>query len=164
MHSTSLCHAKSRSMKFSNRYWKNTARIFYVILMIFLSAAVILPSLFTYLLASKSFPSTTSKSEKYGNHCGGISSYLLWEINTTTTITMKLNTSECGFSQTPIYFVSVNGAGNHYCLKGYNAIYLPTYNSFQIYAEYECSPMTSTTLKNFTLMRQYNVNWIGFYL
>lgn len=104
-----------------------------------------------------------SEVSGFRNHCAGISSYLLWEINSTTTITMKVNTSNCTFAETPLYFVSLNGAGNHFCLTGYGAIYLSTKQSFQIYAQYECSLVNSIFLWNLTQRQAYNINWLGFY-
>ena len=89
----------------------------------------------------------------------------MWQINSTFTITMQVNTSECNFPSTPLYFVDIIGQGSHFCLTGYNAIYLPTTESFQIYAQYRCPVVTmdSILLLNLTLFRIYNVSWVGFY-
>ena len=79
---------------------------------------------------------------------------------------MQVNTSECNFPSTPLYFIYMAGLGNHFCLTGYNAIYLPTTESFQIYTQLQCSGASvysSALLLNMTRTRQFNVSWIGFY-
>lgn len=78
-------------------------------------------------------------------------------------ITMKVNTSNCNFTVIPLYFVSINGAGNHYCLTGYNAIYEPTEQSFQIYAQPSCIPWSATTMLSYAVINRWTVNWVGFY-
>ena len=99
----------------------------------------------------------------YTNHCSGISSKNLWQINSTTTITMIINTTQCSFPKAPLYFVSIVSGSSHYCLVGYSAIYLPTNESFQIYTRYVCSPMSSTSLLTLAQGSSYNVYWTGFY-
>jgi hypothetical protein len=76
---------------------------------------------------------------------------------------MKLNTSECNFNNIPLYFVSIAGNSDHYCLIGYGAIYLPTTESFQIYAESTCGGWDATTLMSLATTHGWNVNWMGFY-
>lgn len=100
----------------------------------------------------------------YTNHCGGISPASLWQIDSNTTVTIIINTTECNFPKTPLYFVSILGNGSQYCLFGYNAIYLPTSESFQIYTRYACSSaVSSNLLLSLTQSRGYDVNWAGFY-
>ncbi len=76
---------------------------------------------------------------------------------------MILNTSQCNFPDTPLYFASMAGLSNHFCLTGYDAIYLPTPESFQIYTQYICSTISSTFLLNMSQKYAYNVNWMGFH-
>jgi hypothetical protein len=104
-----------------------------------------------------------SESSIYTNHCAGISPYSQWQINDTTTITMKVDTSQCNFNDTPLYFVSIVGAGNHFCLIGYGAIYLPTKVSFQIYTQSTCGGWNSATLMSLAASDLWNVTWMGFY-
>jgi hypothetical protein len=76
---------------------------------------------------------------------------------------MEINTTQCNFQDTPLYFVSMAGLGNHFCLAGYGAIYLPTTESFQIYTQFICGTISSTVLLNMSQTNAYNVNWMGFY-
>ena len=77
---------------------------------------------------------------------------------------MIINTTECNFPKIPLYFVSVLGAGNQFCLHGYNAIYLPTKESFQIYTGYICpSVKNSTVLLSLSQTSVFDINWTGFY-
>lgn len=97
------------------------------------------------------------------NHCASISSNSLWQIDSPITITMKIDTTSCSFNRTPLYFVSIAGNANHYCLAGYGAIYQPTKESFQIYTKSTCGGWNSTTLLSYALSYEWNVNWMGFY-
>jgi hypothetical protein len=76
---------------------------------------------------------------------------------------MILNTSQCNFIETPLYFISVGGTSNHYCLTGYDAIYQPTNESFQIYTTSVCVGYNATTMISYAASYNWNVNWVGFY-
>lgn len=97
------------------------------------------------------------------NHCAGISSSTLWQLNGTRTITMKIATTECNFHTTPLYFVSMAGINDHVCLHGYHGIDLSTRESFQIYVQFTCFPMNSTVLLSLSQSNAFDVNWVGFY-
>jgi hypothetical protein len=77
---------------------------------------------------------------------------------------MQIDTSECNFNFTPLYFVSIAGVCSHDCLTGYNAIYFPTTGSFQIYAQYSCGVWNATDLLNSSQICGWDVNWMGFFL
>ena len=102
-------------------------------------------------------------SPTHTNHCAGISSRTLWQLNGTTTITMKIDTSECNFPSIPLYFVSMAGMNGHFCLHGYHGIYLSTRESFQISVQFICFPMNSTVLLPLSQTNAFDVNWVGFY-
>ncbi len=104
-----------------------------------------------------------SESSTYRNHCAGISPRSLWQIGTATAITMQLNTSQCDFNDTPLYFVSIAGFSSHFCLTGYGAIYQPTIESFRIYAQSTCGGWNATTLLSYAASYGWDVNWMGFY-
>jgi hypothetical protein len=99
----------------------------------------------------------------YRNHCAGISSRTLWTINTTTVVTMNLNTSQCDFQDTPFYFVSISGISNHYCLTRYGAIYLPMTKSYKIYARSICGGWSAAIMLTYAISYGWDVNVIGFY-
>lgn len=97
------------------------------------------------------------------NHCASISPSSLWQIDTATTIGMTVDTSQCNFKETPLYFVSVTGSMNQICLIGYGAIYQPTKSSFQIYSKSICNGSNVTTMLSDASTYTWNVNWMGFY-
>lgn len=103
------------------------------------------------------------KQYKYSNHCAGISSYTKWTFDTNTTITMTINTSSCVFAQTPLYFCTVSGNSDHFCLTGYDSIEAPTPNSFRIYARGMCPWPIGTTMLGLANSHYWNVHWIGYY-
>jgi hypothetical protein len=76
---------------------------------------------------------------------------------------MNIDTSICSFTDTPLYFVSIAGTANHYCLTGYGAIYVPTQVSFQIYAESTCDNWSAATMLSYATSYEWDVNWMGFY-
>jgi hypothetical protein len=84
-------------------------------------------------------------------------------MDSTTTITMQIDTSECNFNMTPVYITSIAGVCSHSCLTGYDAIYLPTKQSFQIYTRYSCGVLNATDLLNSAQTCGWDVNWMGFF-
>ena len=176
------------STSFNSSAWIYTIMILYSFLAILFLTALIVPSTLVYLLVRRSCKwilniALSNQNESfihsiyciiarteptqlstYTKHCGGISSNTLWQINSTTTITMIINTTQCNFPNTPLYFVSILGLGNQFCLLGYGAIYLPTRESFQIYTRYGCSStVNSTWLLSLAQSSAYNISWAGFY-
>lgn len=109
--------------------------------------------------------SHSSELPRYRRHCSGVSLGSMWQINSTFVITMVVNTTICNFTDTPLYFLSIGGkaVNSHTCLIGHNAIYLPTNQTFQIYAMSTFNPTLATTLVTSAAMHGWNVNWIGFY-
>jgi hypothetical protein len=75
---------------------------------------------------------------------------------------MTIDTSNCNFNSTPLYFTSITGDSVHWRLTGYGAIYVPSQNSFTIYASSYNYP-NSTQLLSFSQIYQWNVSWFGLY-
>jgi len=136
-----------------------------------LLGALIIPTIFTYKLATRMsrFTSTNqselSESVTYRAHCRGVSSYSQWTVNTTYVMTMIVNTTQCNFNNTPLYFAAVTSSAisGHWCLIGHNAIYYATNESFQVYAKSTCVLELATTLISSATGGQWNLAWIGFY-
>jgi len=86
----------------------------------------------------------------------------MWQINSTTIITMTINTTQCNFTTTPLYFVSHHGVSSHWTMSGHAAIYFPTKQSFQIYSK-SVAGITATTLQSYAGTYSWNIDWTGFY-
>ena len=69
----------------------------------------------------------------YPNHCGGVSSYTRWAYYSPTGIYMQINTSNCNFNITPLYYTSIIGDRLQNDLTGCRAIYFPSQYGFRIY-------------------------------
>ena len=98
----------------------------------------------------------------YMNHCAGVSPSTRWQISSNVTLTMIIDTSECNFIDTPLYLTSVGGTANHFCVTGYDAVFLPTRQSFQIYVESTCGTWSASTMMSMATADLWNVNWVGF--
>ena len=98
----------------------------------------------------------------YANHCAGVSPNTLWQISTNVTLTMTIDTSECSFTDTPFYLVSLGGTADHFCVTGYDGVFLPTKQSFQIYIQPTCSGWTANMMLSSATAFEWNVNWVGF--
>lgn len=110
------------------------------------------------IVAQTEIPETTT----YANHCAGVSPNSRWKINTSVTLTMVIDTSECNFIDTPFYLVSMGGTANHFCVTGYDGVFFPTKSSFQIYVQSTCGNLSATTLLSYATTYDWNVNWVGF--
>ena len=78
----------------------------------------------------------------------------------TAAITMDINTSNCTFNSTPMYFTSLGGTGLQYFVGGYTAIYTPNKESFKIYTMPD-NAYNNTVLLNYSQTYQWDVNWFG---
>lgn len=96
------------------------------------------------------------------SHCAGVSPSNRWQISSNVTLTMIIDTTECSFMNTPLYLTSMGGTANHFCVTGYDAVFLPTRQSFQIYIESTCGPWNSSTMLSTATADEWNVNWVGF--
>ena len=94
--------------------------------------------------------------------CAGVSPYTLWQVYSTSGIFMNVNTSNCHFTTTPMYFTSIAGTGDHWNLVSHNAIYVSTSTSFRIYIRALASWSTSM-LMNSSATNIWDVNWVGLY-
>ena len=74
---------------------------------------------------------------------------------------MQINTSQCAFPETPLYFTSISGMSNHWTLFGYGAIVQPTNESFQIYGRSILAGIGAKQLYNSSQTDAWDVDWIG---
>lgn len=102
----------------------------------------------------------SSATVKHPYVCSGVSPYTLWTLFGTVGITMTINTGNCNFNSTPLYFTSLAGYGVHWNVGGYGAIYGPTKNSFAVYTEPLTNYSNVIMLSN-SQTNQWNVNWFG---
>ena len=86
----------------------------------------------------------------------------MWQINSTTIITMIINTTQCNFTTTPLYFVSLHGISHHWKMNGHVAIYFPTNQSFQVYLK-SVVGVSATALLSDASTFSWNIVWTGFY-
>jgi hypothetical protein len=94
-----------------------------------------------------------------GNVCGGISPVTRWSrTERDDTIQMNIDTGNCRFQNTPIYFTSITGGVGHYLLTGINAIYEPSKYGFIINVR-SIDGATANTLMQRSA--QWSVNWFG---
>jgi hypothetical protein len=90
---------------------------------------------FVFLDQTQINQTNSSIAAKQNNYCAGISPYAsIWQLYSTDGIMMNIDTSNCSFNSTPLYFTSVSGISSHWGLADYGAIYVPTTNSFLIFA------------------------------
>ena len=93
-------------------------------------------------------------------HCGGVSSYTFWVINTVDTIRMDIDTSGCAFNQTPLYFATMSGTSSHWSAASYRAIYYATKTSFTVFAT-SLDGSTATTLMSYASTYAWDMTWFG---
>ncbi|CAF4284500.1 unnamed protein product [Rotaria socialis] len=93
--------------------------------------------------------------------CGGISSYTLWQPYDVDVMMMNIDTTNCSFNATPIYFTSMAGLGSHWTLIGYTGISIATNISFTIYAS-SWANWNSTQMVAIAQTSLWNANWLGF--
>jgi len=86
----------------------------------------------------------------------------MWQINSTYIITMIVNTTQCNFTTTPLYFVSLHGVTALWMMGGHAAIYSPTKQSFQIYSK-SLGGGDVTILMYYATTFFWNISWTGFY-
>ena len=75
-------------------------------------------------------------------------------------ITMNIDTSNCTFNSTPLYFTSIAGDNGHWWLIGYGAIYSATRSSFTIYTRSTYDANNAITL-SWSVTQKWNISWFG---
>lgn len=74
---------------------------------------------------------------------------------------MVVNTRNCSFNTTPLYYTSILGSNTHTDLTGNNAIYFASsLTTFNIYVR-SYSRWTTSVLMNYSQIEKWNVSWIG---
>jgi len=71
-------------------------------------------------------------------------------------IMTDIDTSSCGFSQTPKYFTSISGNSNHWSTTGATSIYAETPTGFRVYIWKSGGVSTA-----YAVARNWRVNWIA---
>ena len=92
--------------------------------------------------------------------CSGKSSHTLWQLYNIDGITMAIDTSNCTFTSTPLYFTSMAGISSHWILTSYTAIYSPTPNSFRVFAR-AMNGWNSTEMLDYAQLYSWDINWVG---
>lgn len=77
-----------------------------------------------------------------------------WVQHGSTGIYVDVDTSDCGFTSTPLYFSSLGGAGAHWDVMGSSSIYSPTPTGFRIYVNVAAG--ISPALAN---QNGWRINW-----
>ncbi|CAF3605973.1 unnamed protein product [Adineta steineri] len=114
----------------------------------------------TTTVATSITTTTTAATTNQSYYCSGVSPYTLWSMNGYGNVYMTINTSQCNFNSTPLYFTSMGGDIAHFTVGGYTAIYSPTKDSFTVYA----TPIISYTIAimfNYSQTYRWNINWVG---
>ena len=97
-----------------------------------------------------------------GTTCGGISPVTRWSrTERDDTIQMNIDTSNCRFQNTPLYFSSIVGGVGHYLLTGINAIYEPSTYGYSINVRSIDGASADTLMAR---SAQWRVQWIGYQL
>lgn len=115
---------------------------------------------FLRICSLKFFSAQTTTTIRQAYVCSGKSPNTLWQIYSNDGITMTIDTSNCTFTSTPLYFTSVAGFGGHWMLTSYTAIYSPTPISLVVYAR-SLNGWNSTDLLYHAQTYQYDINWFG---
>jgi hypothetical protein len=100
----------------------------------------------------------------YAKHCGGVSSYTQWNYYTGVPpgIYMNIDTSNCSFNNTPLYYTSILGNNLVTYFIGYDAIYSATNTIFTTYI-HSYDGWSSAQMLNCSQSQQWNLTWIGIY-
>jgi ribosomal protein S11 len=77
-----------------------------------------------------------------------------WKVYAGKWLYTDVDTSKCGFTETPVYVTSLTGTTSHWASKGSSEIYKATKNGFRIYLYQESSPDVAN-------QRKYSVNWVA---
>ncbi len=75
-----------------------------------------------------------------------------WKDYKSSGLYIDVDTSDCGFGQTPIYLSSLGGAGSHWTAEGGSSIYLPTPTGFRVYLATKTTPAVAEK-------RKWHINW-----
>ena len=81
-----------------------------------------------------------------------------WENHYAFAVTIPIDTSECSFSSTPMYFTSLVGAGSHYDTTGATSIYSPTPTDFRVYVK---DPQGDEITPAFADEMDWHIEWCG---
>jgi hypothetical protein len=77
-----------------------------------------------------------------------------WKVYADKYIFVDVDTSVCGFTETPRYITALQGTTSHWTSKGSSEIYSPTPTGFRIYIYMEVTPAVANE-------RKYAIHWIA---
>ncbi len=73
---------------------------------------------------------------------------------------VDIDTSDCGFSDTPEYFTSLSGDKRHELIVGSPSVVVPTASGFRVYANFPHSAyLAGKTVAEFAQQQNWRVNW-----
>ena len=75
---------------------------------------------------------------------------------------MSIDTRNCTFNSTPLYFTTILGYDLHNNIVSNNAIYGPTRLGFTIYIR-PYSYWNSSLMYDYSQIYEWNVSWVGIY-
>ena len=104
--------------------------------------------------------SPMNRTTKY---CAGVAPWTQWQIYVPYGITMRVDTSNCSFNNTPMYYTSIGGIDLHDGVTGSRALYAVSSTGFDIYPQ-KSVPWTSAQMLNYSQLYQWDVNWVGLYI
>eukprot|EP00565_Helicotheca_tamesis_P006194 CAMPEP_0185724440 /NCGR_PEP_ID=MMETSP1171-20130828/921_1 /TAXON_ID=374046 /ORGANISM="Helicotheca tamensis, Strain CCMP826" /LENGTH=787 /DNA_ID=CAMNT_0028392291 /DNA_START=15 /DNA_END=2378 /DNA_ORIENTATION=+ len=90
--------------------------------------------------------------------CSGQSSQTDWKVYAHNSIYIDVDTSQCGFADTPVYVTSLSGTGNHFAITGISSVYHPKSTGFRIYLRAN-DGATFNLNPDFAQKRNYQVQW-----
>jgi ribosomal protein S11 len=77
-----------------------------------------------------------------------------WKVYAGKWLYVDIDTSGCGFTDTPVYVTSLSGTTSHWKSKGSSEIYHARKDGFRIYLYLDVSPNTAN-------QRKYAINWVA---
>ena len=118
--------------------------------------------LFSATTTGTTTSTTASPSCAAPCRCAGIASYTQWQVFSNDSLFMTINTTNCYFTRTPIYFTSLAGTSSHWSMTSYMAIHAPTNTSFTIQLR-GLGTVSASLVMNYSTSYFWNVNWAGVY-
>ncbi|CAF3415113.1 unnamed protein product [Rotaria socialis] len=119
---------------------------------------------FLVLMALCYTTTTDAKHPVWSNHvesytCAGTSVRDAMDIFDSNTIIVRVDTSECQFEGTPLYFTSLSGTCGNLAATGSSAIYNPTSNEFNV--KMRLPGLTAQEILDTASQCNWILNWEG---
>ncbi|MGH1492236.1 MAG: hypothetical protein ACRBK7_23095 [Acidimicrobiales bacterium] len=87
----------------------------------------------------------------------------LWQPykGSTKAMFVDIDTSEAGFSATPLYFTSIGGKSRHWEAQGVESVYDATAKGFRIYIQASHPGQSTLFTPEEANKRRWHINWFG---